>query len=147
MSNTNTQPDTTPGHSTKFYYGTLPTQNASTSWFEIGQITEISPPELEADDVEVSNMQSPEQFKQFDPGWADAGEVELTVQYTKAQATTLYGIFRQPKLFKIQFEDGSVWEYQGYVKKLGGEIDREGVITQTVTTKISGKPTFTAASA
>ena len=90
-------------------------------------------------------MTSPEQFKQFDPGWADAGEVSLTVQYEKTAATSIYGIFRQPKLFKMTFEDLSTWEFSGYLKKIGGEIDREGVITQELTVKISGKPTFAAA--
>ena len=37
-------------------------------------------------------------------------------------------------------------KFQG-IKKFGGEIDREGVITQTITVKVSGKPAFTAAAA
>ena len=140
-------PNTTPGHSTLFAYGNQATFAESTSWTEVAQIVDIGPPEIEADDIDVSNMKSPEQFKQFDPGWADAGEVEVTVQYEKAAATALYALFRQKKGFKMTFEDGSSWGLDGYIKKFGGEVDREGVITQTITVKVSGKPLFTAAAA
>lgn len=138
-------PNTTPGHSTKFEFGNQATFAASTTWTDVAQIVDISPPEIEADDVETSHMQSPNQFKTFDPGWADAGEVELTVEYEKAAGTTLYGLFRTKKGFKMTFEDGSSWGIDGYIKKLGGEVDREGLVTQTITVKISGKPVFTAA--
>lgn len=140
-------PNTTAGHSTAFAFGNQKSFEESTTWTEVAQIVDIGPPEIEADDIEVSNMTSPEQFKQFDPGWADAGEVEMTIQYTKEAATSLYALFRIPKGFKMTFEDGSSWGFSGYVKKLGGEIDREGVITNTIGVKISGKPAFTAAAA
>jgi hypothetical protein len=138
-------PNTTPGHSTKFEFGDAATYAISTTWTEIAQILEIGPPEVEADDIETSNMQSPEQFKTFDPGWADAGEIEVTLQYEKAEAVTLYGLFRIKKGFRMTFEDTSKWSLNGYIKKFGGEIDREGVITQTITVKVSGKPVFAAA--
>lgn len=138
-------PNTTPGHSTKFAFGSHATVLASNTWTEIAQVVEISPPEVEADDIETSNMQSPEQFKTFDPGWADGGEVEITVQYEKQATTTIYGLFRVKKGFKMTFEDGAIWSFDGYLKKLGGEVDREGLITQTLTFKISGKPAFATA--
>src|SRR4051812_43149794 len=117
-------PNTTPGHSTKFAFGNGATLATSSTWTEIAQILEISPPEVEADDVETSNMASTDQFKTFDPGWADAGEVEISVQYEKAASTTIYGLFRVKKGFKMTFEDGSSWGFDGYVKKFGGEVDR-----------------------
>lgn len=139
-----TRPKTTPGHTTIFEYGNQSNYADSTTWTKVGQITDIDPPEVEADDIEVSNMESPDQFKEFDPGWADAGEIELEAQYEKANAAAVYGIFRTRKGFRMTFQDGSTWKFNGYLKKLGGEIDREGIVTQKLTFKVSGKPLFTA---
>ncbi|MEM6798003.1 MAG: phage tail tube protein [Planctomycetota bacterium] len=138
-------PDTTPGHSAVFAYGDEATAAASSTWTALAGVTEIGGISIEADDIDVSNMDSPEQMRQFDPGWADAGEVEVTLQFAKAQNAAVYGLFRVPKGFQIMFADGSKWEFDGYVKGFGNEIEREGIVTATATAKISGKPAFTAA--
>ncbi|MEM8738262.1 MAG: phage tail tube protein [Planctomycetota bacterium] len=137
-------PDTTPGHSATFEFGDEATVAASNSFTKLAGVTEIGGIAIEADDVDVSNMDSPEQFREFDPGWADAGEVEITLQFAKTQNTTLYGLFRVPKGFRVAFADGSTWEFDGYIKGIGNEIEREGIVSATVTAKISGKPAFTA---
>lgn len=132
----------TKGHSTKLEFGNQANYADSTTWTEFAEITEITPPNVEADDIETSHMQSPEQFKEFDPGWADGGEVELTINFDKDQNETVYGLFRQKKGFKMTFVDGSAWKFNGYIKAFGNEVDREGIITAPITLKISGKPVF-----
>lgn len=140
-------PDTTPGHSAAFEFGDGATVADSATWTKLAGVTEIGGLSFDADDVEVSNMDSPGQWKEFDPGWADAGEVEVTLQFQKAQNTTLFGLFRVPKGFRVVFADGSKWELDGYIKGLGNEVEREGIVSATATLKISGEPTFTAAAA
>jgi hypothetical protein len=58
----------------------------------------------------------------------------------------VYGLFRLDKNFRITFVDTSKWALSGYIKSFGNEVDREDIITANITVKISGKPTFTAAS-
>lgn len=140
-----TTSNTTPGHSTKFEYGNATTFAASTSWTEFAQILEIAPPEVEADDIEVSHMQSPDQFKQYDPGWADGGEIEMKIQFEKTGAAAAYALFRQKKGFRETYQDGSTWKIDGYIKKFGGTTEREGVVIVEITFKVSGKPVFTPA--
>jgi hypothetical protein len=110
-------------------------------------VTEIDGIEVEADDIETSHMESPNQFKEFTAGWADAGEVDFVIQFKKENAGTVWGLFRQDKSFEVKFKDGSTWTFNGYLKKFGTETDREGIITVPLTAKISGEPEFEAAAA
>ena len=48
--------------------------------------------------------------------------------------------------YRMTLADGSMWEFDGYIKSFGNEIDRAGIITVPITIKISGDPEFTPAS-
>lgn len=111
------------------------------------KVTEIGGIEIEADDIETSHMESPNQFREWSAGWADAGEVEFTIQFDKANAADVWGLFRQDKTFRVTFKDGSRWLLAGFLKKFGTEVDREGLITVPLTIKISGEPVFEVAPA
>jgi hypothetical protein len=135
----------TKGHSTKLAYGDAANYADSETWTDFAKITEITPPNVEADDIDISHMDSPDQFKEFTAGWADGGEVECTIQFAKAANAAVYGLFRQDKGYKVTFVDGSTWELNGYMKAFGNEVEREGIVTANVTIKVSGKPVFTPA--
>ena len=130
------------GHSVKFEVGNNATVDASTTWIEFAAITEITPPSVTADDIEVSHMQTPEQFKDFDPGWAESSEVELQIQYDKEQNETVYGLFRLKRGYRMTFVDGAKWLFVGFISEFGNEVDREGIITANVKVKVTGKPEF-----
>jgi hypothetical protein len=49
--------------------------------------------------------------------------------------------------FRITYADGSKWAFSGYIKAYGDEVEREGIVTTSVTIKVSGKPVFTKAAA
>lgn len=133
---------TTKGHSTIVAYGSGSTFADSETFTPFARVTEVTPPTPEADDIDVSHMESDEQFKEYEAGWAEGGEVEFTIQFEKVQAETVYGLFRHSKGYKVTFADGSAWGCTGYIKSFGDEIDREGIVTTGVTIKVSGKPAF-----
>lgn len=112
---------------------------------DLAKVTDIKPPKVETDDIDVSHMDSPEQHKQFAAGWANGGEVEVTVQFEKARNAAIYGAFRKNRVFRVTFFDGSTWGFKGYIKSFGNEVEREKIVTATVTCKVSGKPLFTPA--
>ena len=66
-----------PGFGTTIAYGNMPTASGSTTFTPFAAVQEITPPELEADDIETSHLTSPNQFKQFVAGWADAGLAKI----------------------------------------------------------------------
>ena len=135
----------TKGHGVTLGYADLPL-GGSPSYTGVAKVVDVKPPNVEAEKIDVSTMESPEQWEEITAGWAAASEAELTLQYTKADTATLYGLFRADKGFKLSFSDGSYWSYQGFIQKMGNEVERKGIIQTAVTIAISGKPTFTAAS-
>lgn len=132
------------GHSTKAFYGNQANFTDSTTWTAFAKVTGVTPPKPQADDIDTSHMESADQFKEFEPGWADGGEVELQLQFAAADNASVYGLFRQPKGFRLEFSNGSRWSFNGYIKGFGNEVEREGIVSTTVTFKVSGKPEFTA---
>src|SRR5258705_2175987 len=91
-----------------FQSGNAATYAGSSVWSDVAEITDKKIPTIEADDIETSHMMSPQQFKEFAPGWADGGELELTIQYDKTKFQTLYNIFRTPRGFRVLFPDAPV---------------------------------------
>lgn len=140
----------TKGFKTKLAIGDGKNVEESHTWTDIAKITDLKPPKPQADDIETSNMDSPgtdtgKPWKEFTAGWAEAGEVEVTIQFERAQNATVYGLFRQDKGFRITFVDGSTWHFSGYIKSFGDEVDRAKIVTTAVQIKVSGEPVFTPA--
>ena len=138
----------TQGYLAKFQYGDQPTGPASTTWTDFTSILDIKPPKIEAKDIDVSVMDSPNQAEVYLPGWANGGEAELKIQFDKVQQNTVYGLFRTPKGFRIMFNDGtqattgSNLVFTGYIKTFQNEVNREGLVTADVMVKVSGLPVF-----
>lgn len=135
------------GHSTQLHFGDADTYADSETWTQISGITEITPVNVEAEDVDVSSMDSPEQYDEFDPGWASASDVEATLHYEKEKQEDVLALFRVPKGYKTTFSDGSHWGFSGYLKAVGNEVERKGIVSLKVKFKISGKPVFVKAGA
>lgn len=130
------------GHGVIFEVGDEETVADSETWTKIAKVIDITPPNVESDDIDCSHMESPEQFAEYDPGWAEAGECTLTIQFAADENERVYGLFRQKKGFRMVFNQGSRWQFNGYIKAFGNEVDRKGIITAPITVKISGKPEF-----
>ena len=144
--------DPTPGYETRLAYGNMPTASGSNTWTEFASVQEITPPSLEADDIETSHMTTPKQIKTFMAGWADPGEAELTLEFEKSEVTKVYDLFRVKRGYRIEFNDaptpsGSKLRFDGYIKSIGAEADREGLTTVNVTVKVSGEVSFIASPA
>jgi hypothetical protein len=130
------------GHSAVLEFGDAATHAETNDWTKIAKVIELKPPTVKADDIDTSTMESEEQFEEFDPGWAQGGEPEATVQFNADDNETVYGLFRQPKGFRITFSNGSHWKFNGYLNEFGNETERKGIVTTKVKFKVSGKPVF-----
>lgn len=130
------------GADTTIAYGNGASVGESNSFTPFAAVTEITPFSVEADDIDTSHMTTAERWKTFEAGWADAGEVEFTIQFDSDETETVFGLFRQNKGFQLKFSDDSTWSFTGYVKAFGDQIDREEYVTTDITIKVSGKPEF-----
>lgn len=114
----------------------------------IAQVANITPPQSEADDVEVEDLDPTDGYKHFLPGLLDGGEVSLTLNFDGKNAGHQNLLSdhqsRVVKNFRIVLPDGTTWAFPAYVKSFSpSEISAGGVIQAEVTLKVTGKPTLT----
>lgn len=114
----------------------------------IAQVASITPPQLEADDVEIEDLDPVDGYKKYLPGLLDGGEVSLTLNFDGSTTghMDLLSDFnsRTQKNYKIMLPDTSAWAFAGYVKGFAPQEITAGEVMQAeVTIKVTGKPTFT----
>src|SRR5436190_11500845 len=64
-------------------FGTLLKRNGTT----IGEVTDLSGPEISRDNIEVTHHQSPSAYREFMKGLKDAGEFSCTINYIPTNST------------------------------------------------------------
>jgi len=112
----------------------------------IGQILSIGLPDQKVDDLDVTTMASTNKWREFIPGLKDAGSMTLQLLYEKANYNKVQGALGStPEVWTITLPDGSTFACTGYINANGGDSPHEDKITQSVTLKLSGQPTFTPA--
>lgn len=112
----------------------------------IAQILSIGLPDQKVDDLDVTTMASTNKFREFIPGLKDAGTLKLELLYEKANYQKVQNALGgTPEVWTITLPDGSTFTCTGYINANSGDSKMEDKITQSVTMKISGQPTFTPA--
>ncbi len=109
------------------------------------ELADVNPPEITGDDEEVTHHTSPDGYKEFIPGLVDGGEVNVQLNYRKADVATVLALFRVKKNYQIVLPDGSTWVFNGYLKKLGKKTPLKSKMLQDMTFKVNGKPLWTPA--
>jgi len=111
----------------------------------IAQVMDVSGPSIAVDDVEITNNDSPSEYKEYVPGLKDGGEVSFDIIYEESQCSTLYGLVGTKKDWRITKPDNSYIGFTGYIKGLGDETPMNDAVKNSITIKITGAPTFTSA--
>lgn len=134
---------TDPGPGISGYGTTL--QGATTG--VLGNINRIAIDGQEADEIEISTMNSPGRVKQFIAGMIDPKAITLDLIYEDKQTTVIISrIGKTNESWTIVFPDGSTYVVPGFLKKVGAAIPMNDKITQTVIIRCSGLPVFNSAS-
>lgn len=116
----------------------------------IGNITSISGPDMVADMLECTTMDSTGGFEEFIKGMADAGELTFELNYdgsASGNADTLNTAFQAKTIetWTIDFAgDGDTWAASGFISALGHAIPFDDKITQSVSITFTGVSTYTA---
>lgn len=117
----------------------------STSTGVIAQVVSISHGGLATNDVEVTTLDSTNNYRSFLPGILDSGEVTLELVYDKvsashvalhrywSQRTTLTGL-----ALHITGSSSDSDAFSGYVKGIDRTIPLDDRISATVTLKVTG---------
>jgi hypothetical protein len=138
----------TKGHSTVVQYGDTADIATATTWTRVAtRVTEAEGPNLEAEDIDTSHMESVDQAEEFVSGWYNGGEPTVTAQFSKSEYQfAKETLFRADKAYRIVFFDGATIKWNGYLKGLGTPVERKGLVMCALTFKVSGKPVYAAAS-
>lgn len=144
--------DGTPGYGASLKVDATTNFVASTAT-AIGNIISVGGPNQSRDAVDISTMDSTEKWREFIGGILDAGEVTVDLNYDGAAAGTANDLdaikTNATQYWRITFNDHttetnkSYFQCDGIVTGLGHAIPFDDKVTQSLTLKLSGKPTFT----
>ena len=111
----------------------------------IAEVTSISLPELGMTDIDVSSMDSTQNFMEFVGGSVDPGVIDVELNYDAAVDTLLLAALGDAnEVWTITLPDASTWACNGYVNKMGGGSSAPNdKISRVMSIKCSGVSTHT----
>lgn len=126
----------------------------SPTWTQIANLTTIGEIGLESDEIDVTTLDSADDFKEYIGGAKDGGTIDLEGNIvTDDGLTQLYTLAnsREAKKFKVEYptKTGETtpasWAITGYIASCkDGEKTVDGLLTFSASIRVSGAPTFTA---
>ena len=118
-----------------------PTQSPP-DYHELDEITTMTGPNFQTDDVDVSHMQSPNRTREFVPGMIDPGEASFEMNWIPGSTTDaiILALKRDGTIvsWKMQWYNATTWEFTGYVKGYETGTSVEDKNSATVTIRVSG---------
>lgn len=127
--------------------------NTKVFWAEIGstpttqlavEITNIPLPESEADDIDLTHMESPNKYREYVSGLIEGGELEMEGNYTRAGYIAALALKDLKKNYRITLPNLDTFTFPGYIKNIGGESPFDEKVSMTTTLKVAGAVTHAA---
>lgn len=113
---------------------------------ELGNLTNCSLPECEANKVETTTYDSAGKWRTYRSGYKDPGTLGGTIHYVDAtKADLLDTLFASEanKFWHVGYPDGAVYSVEGFLSKLGDDAPMDGIISTNFEATLSGEPVFT----
>lgn len=125
--------------------GATPSENFT----PIANVTDITPPALERETLDVTAHDSPDAWRQFIGGLKDGGEVSVDVNYDPREHDGIIDDFADaaPRNYKIVWP-GTLgeWAFTALLTGFEPEAPHDDKLAASLTFKVSGKPTITTGS-
>ncbi len=119
-----------------------------TTYTRIGKIMELNAPEQSRASSEKTYLDNSDNYKSFEPGMIDPGEMTISLEYDPDDAAQnlLKNDFNTKSNFyyKITYPDGSHDTFQGHITAWGKAVPKEETIQRNITFKVTGQVTETA---
>lgn len=117
----------------------------------IANLTSIGEIGVESEEIDATDLDSPNNYKEFIAGSKDAGEVSINGNIkSESNVEKMLSLAESQSLedWVVTYPSGAKWEFKAFVKSFkDGEKTVDGLATFTATLRISGKPTYTPATA
>lgn len=125
------------------------TPAAITATILLGGLSSLPPPPFSRDQVEVTNMSSPDATREYIPSLKEPGEVGFELNWVPGNATDLVFIamLDEPdsRLFAItyaQVTPARICTFRGFVTGYEPGVPYDDKMTANVTLKVTGKPVW-----
>lgn len=118
----------------------------SETFTAIANVTDITPPGLERETLDVTSHGSPEAWREFIGGLKDGGEVEIEINYDPREHDGLIADLNDtaPRNYKVVWPQNlGDWAFKAVMKGFEAEAPHADKLAASVTFKVSGKPTIT----
>ena len=117
-----------------------------TTYIEVAEVTSITWPGYSRDAVEVTHLNSDDQFREYVPGLMDAGEVTFELNYVPLVSDVIIAALTAASIgqFKITAQGGVNCVFRGIVTSYQGQSPVDDRMTASVTIKVTAKPTWAA---
>ena len=116
----------------------------------IANLTSIGEIGVESEEIDATDLDSPNNYKEFIAGSKDAGEVPIAGNIkdeTNVEKMLALAESQSLEDWVVTYPSGAKWEFKAFVKSFkDGEKTPDGLATFSATLRISGKPTYTKAS-
>lgn len=127
-------------------YGcTLEVETAANSgvYYELGEVTNITPPNAKTDQVDVTHMKSPDRGREFISGLKDGGETSIDFNYIPGGATAdfvaAWRASSENRSVKLSFPaDAEVWTFPGFPLGFAVTLGVAEVVKGSLNLKVAG---------
>ena len=123
---------------TKFY------RWSGSAWVEMGDITAVEGPQKTRDTLEVTQLNSDDQYKEFIADLKDGGTANLTASFVRANydliATDFESTTAQSYAIVLPDTDNTTVEFEGLVIEQPLAVGVGDKISADVSIKVTGKP-------
>jgi len=114
----------------------------------IANLTSIGEIGIESDEIDTTDLDSANDYKEFIAGAKDGGEVSLSGNIkveSNVEAMLALAESRAIEEWTVEYPSGATWVFDGFVKMFKDtEKNVEGLAGFTGTIRISGQPVYTA---
>lgn len=114
-------------------------------FIQVGQVVDLTPPNLSRETVDVTHHQSPKRFREFVGALLDAGEMSFSVQMSGpgVMSSFIKDMTEKKALkYKMVWPDGVEWPFAGLVTGVTPEAPIDDKMMAGITIKLSGVPDF-----
>lgn len=120
--------------------------DGGTTWVSIPEAKIAPVPKSETDYVEVTSLDSTGGYREYIPGLKDAGEIEVSANYTRAgyQQQAADEASGEAIMYRTTFENDDKFEFSGFPSVSVESSDVGEARMMTVNIRITGSVTFTA---
>ena len=129
----------------------LKNSGSSEAEWVVGGLTSIGEIGVESEEIDTTDLESADGYKEFIAGSKDAGELSLAGNIkdeTTVEKMLALAESQSMESWKVTYPSGATWTFSGFIKSFkDGEKTPDGLATFSATIRISGKPTYTKATA